>query len=68
MNNSDDIPLRRTGQKTYEKQISVFLLPIWTRLLTETHTGVFQVPHRHIGGDSVTANKTMPLKYGNIYR
>jgi hypothetical protein len=66
MNNSEDISRRRTGQKTYEKQTAVFLLPIWTRLLTETHTGVFQMPHRHIGGVSVAANKTLPWKYSQI--
>jgi hypothetical protein len=68
MSNSDHIPLRRTGQKAYEGQIAVFFLSIccWPRLLKETYPGVFQMPHRHISGDSVSAIKTQPLKHSQI--
>jgi len=68
LNNSDDIPPRRTGQKAYEEQTMVFMLPIcgWTRL-TETYPGVFQMPRRHISGVSAAAAiKTPPLKYSQI--
>jgi len=68
MSNSDDIPLRLTGQKTYEEEIAVLLLSIccWPRLLTETYPGVFHMAHRHICVVSVAAIKTLPLKYSQI--
>jgi hypothetical protein len=57
-----------TGQKAYEEKIAAFLLSTccWPGLLTETYSGDFQAPHRHICGVSIAAIKTLPWKYSQI--